>query len=82
TSLVFATEHKPGSLYRVLGIFATRNINLTKLESRPSRREPWEYVFYADFEGHLDSRVHQEAVRELQREAAFVKILGSYPQAT
>jgi prephenate dehydratase len=82
TSLVFATEHKPGSLYRVLGIFATRNINLTKLESRPSRREPWEYVFYADFEGHLDSGIHQEAVKELQREAAFVKILGSYPQAT
>ncbi len=82
TSLVFATEHKPGSLYRILGIFATRNINLTKLESRPSRREPWEYVFYADFEGHLDSKIYQEAVRELQREAAFVKILGSYPQAT
>jgi len=82
TSLVFATEHKPGSLYRILGILATRNINLTKLESRPSRREPWEYVFYADFEGHLDSKVYQEAVNELQREAAFVKILGSYPQAT
>ncbi len=82
TSLVFATEHKPGSLYRILGIFATRNINLTKLESRPSRREPWEYVFYADVEGHLDSKIYQEAVRELQREAAFVKILGSYPQAT
>jgi chorismate mutase/prephenate dehydratase len=82
TSLVFAGEHKPGSLYRILGIFATKNINLTKLESRPSRREPWEYVFYADFEGHLDSKVCQEAVKELQREAAFVKILGSYPQAT
>jgi len=79
---VFATEHKPGSLYRILGIFATRNINLTKLESRPSRREPWEYVFYADFEGHLDSKFYQEAVKELQREAAFIKILGSYPQAT
>ena len=82
TSLVFAAEHKPGSLYRILGIFATRNINLTKLESRPSRIEPWEYVFYADFEGHLDGEVYQEAVRELQREATFVKILGSYPQAT
>jgi len=82
TSLVFAAEHKPGSLYRILGIFATRNINLTKLESRPSQTKPWEYVFYADFEGHLDGKVYQEAVRELQREAAFVKILGSYPQAT
>jgi len=82
TSLVFAIEHKPGSLYRILGIFATRNINLTKLESRPSRAKPWEYVFYADFEGHLDGEVYQEAVRELERETTFIKILGSYPQAT
>jgi chorismate mutase/prephenate dehydratase len=82
TSLVFAAEHKPGSLYRILGIFATRNINLTKLESRPSRAKPWEYVFYADFEGHLEGEVYQEAIRELQREATFIKILGSYPQAT
>ena len=81
TSLVFATEHKPGSLYRILGIFATRNINLTKLESRPSRTKPWEYVFYADFEGHVDGEVCQEAMRELQRETTFIKILGSYPQA-
>jgi chorismate mutase/prephenate dehydratase len=82
TSVVFATKHEPGALYRILGIFASRNINLTKLESRPSRAKPWEYVFYADFEGHLDGKVYQEAVRHLQREAAFVKILGSYPQAT
>jgi chorismate mutase/prephenate dehydratase len=82
TSLVFAAEHKPGSLYRILGIFATRNINLTKLESRPSRAKPWEYVFYADFEGHVDGRVYKEAVTELQSETAFLKILGSYPQAT
>ncbi|MGQ9545850.1 MAG: prephenate dehydratase [Dehalococcoidia bacterium] len=82
TSLVFAAEHKPGSLYKILGIFATRNINLTKLESRPSRTKPWEYVFYADFEGHLDGKICQEAIKELQREATFIKILGSYPQAT
>ena len=82
TSLVFGTEHKPGSLYRILGIFATRNINLAKLESRPSRIKPWEYVFYADFEGHLDGEVYQQAMRELQRETTFIKILGSYPQAT
>jgi chorismate mutase/prephenate dehydratase len=82
TSLVFAAEHKPGSLYQILGIFANRNINLTKLESRPSRAKPWEYVFYADFEGHQDGQVYKEAIRELQREATFLKILGSYPQAT
>jgi prephenate dehydratase len=82
TSLVFAAEHKPGSLYRILGIFATRNINLTKLESRPSRTKPWEYVFFVDFEGHLDGEVCQEAMRELQKETTFIKMLGSYPPAT
>jgi prephenate dehydratase len=81
TSLVFATKHVAGALYSVLGIFAARNINLTKLESRPSKAKPWEYVFYTDFEGHIDSEVYQGAIRELQQEATFVKILGSYPQA-
>jgi prephenate dehydratase len=82
TSIVFAIEHKPGSLYRILGAFATRNINLTKLESRPRRAKLWEYVFYADFEGHSNDEVCQEALQELQRETIFIKILGSYPQAT
>jgi len=82
TSLVFSAEHRPGSLYRILGIFATRNINLTKLESRPSRTKPWEYVFYADFEGHLDGEAYQETMKELRRETTFIKILGSYAQAT
>ncbi len=81
TSLVFAAKHVPGALYSILGIFATRNINLTKLESRPSKSKPWEYVFYVDFEGSINGEVYQEAVKELQREATFVKILGSYPQA-
>ena len=81
TSLVFAAKHVPGALYRILGIFATRNINLTKLESRPSKSKPWEYVFYVDFEGHLGGEVYKEAIEELQKEATFVKILGSYPQA-
>ncbi len=81
TSLVFSVRHIPGALYKALGIFATRNINLTKLESRPSRSKPWEYVFYVDFEGHLDGDIYREAIRELRREATFVKILGSYPQA-
>lgn len=82
TSLVFAAEHKAGSLHKILGIFATRDINLTKLESRPSRATPWEYVFYADFEGHQEGPLHRQAIAELQREASFVKILGSYPQAS
>jgi prephenate dehydratase len=81
TSLVFSTKNLPGALYSCLGAFATRNINLTKLESRPSRDKPWEYVFYVDFEGHIDDPVCQEALTELKQTTNFIKILGSYPRA-
>ena len=81
TSLVFAAKHRPGALYAILGVFANRNINLTKLESRPSKSKLWEYIFYVDFEGHQDGDIYQEALEALQREVLFVKILGSYPQS-
>ena len=81
TSLVFGTSNIPGALYASLGAFATRNINLTKLESRPSKRKPWEYVFYVDFEGHISDEPCQEAVRELEGKTSFSRILGSYPRA-
>ncbi len=81
TSLVFTTQNAPGALYNVLGAFATRNINLTKLESRPGKDKPWEYVFYVDFEGHRDDKVCREALVELESKTSFIKILGSYPRA-
>ncbi|MBM3118433.1 MAG: prephenate dehydratase [Chloroflexi bacterium] len=81
TSLVFGTKNVPGALYACLGVFATRNINLTKLESRPSRNKPWEYIFYVDFEGHIDDKICQEVLAELEQKTNFVKILGSYPRA-
>ena len=81
TSLVFATKNTPGALYACLGAFATRDINLTKLESRPSKDKPWEYIFYVDFEGHIDKRACQEAMAELKQKTNFVKVLGSYPRA-
>jgi prephenate dehydratase len=71
----------PGALYSALGIFATRGINLTKLESRPSRNKPWEYVFYTDLEGSIEDEIYQRAIKELAEKSTFVKILGSYPQA-
>ncbi len=80
TSLVFATKNIPGALYHSLGAFATRGINLTKLESRPSRQKPWEYVFYVDFEGHMDDPICQEAMADLGMRTTFVKVLGSYPK--
>jgi prephenate dehydratase len=79
---VFALPHRPGALYECLGEFATRGINLTKLESRPRRNRPWEYVFYLDFEGHAAEPRYREALLGLLERAAFVKILGSYPAAT
>jgi prephenate dehydratase len=82
TSLVFGTKNLPGALYNCLGVFATRNLNLTKLESRPSRDKPWEYIFYVDFEGHVDDLVCQEAMAELEKLTNFIKVLGSYPRAT
>ncbi len=81
TSLVFAVPHRPGALYACLGEFARRNINLTKLESRPRRNRPWHYVFYLDFEGHWQDAVCRDALTGLLAEAAFVKLLGSYPAA-
>jgi prephenate dehydratase len=79
TSLVFATRHRPAALYECLGEFASRDINLTKIESRPRRNRPWEPVFYLDFEGHWQDPICQEALARLLQRASFVKMLGSYP---
>lgn len=81
TSLVFAVPNTPGSLYNALGEFATRCVNLTKLESRPRRNRPWQYVFYVDLDGHWQEPHISEAVVGLLNRAAFVKLLGSYPAA-
>jgi chorismate mutase/prephenate dehydratase len=81
TSIVFSLKHKPGALYDCLREFATRTINLTKLESRPTRHQPWEYNFYMDFSGHREEKAVGEALKALEEHAVFVKILGSYPKA-
>jgi len=81
TSLVFATSHSPGALVACLNEFASRGINLTKLESRPRRGRLWHYVFYLDFEGHWQDPAPREALVALLARATFVKLLGSYPAA-
>ncbi len=81
TSIVFSLKHKPGALYDCLGEFARRKVNLTKLESRPTRHQPWEYNFYMDFSGHREEKEVGEALKGLEEHAVFVKILGSYPRA-
>lgn len=81
TSIIFSTRHVPGALYKALGEFASRGINLTKIESRPTKQKPWEYNFYLDFEGHRSEARCAEALEGLRANALFVKILGSYPKA-
>jgi prephenate dehydratase len=81
TSLIFTTKNIPGALYNCLGAFSKRGINLTKLESRPIKDKPWEYIFYVDFEGHLKDDICKQALADLKQKTSFIKILGSYPKA-
>lgn len=81
TSIIFTAAHKPGSLYSAIGEFAKRDINLTRIESRPTKQKPWEYNFYLDFEGHRSEPRCAEVLKALLEHAVFVKILGSYPKA-
>lgn len=81
TSLAFVAKNVPGALHGCLGEFASRGINLTKLESRPRRERPWNYVFFADLEGSVEDPDVQAAVGALVTSAGFVKVFGSYRRA-
>jgi len=80
TSILFSISHAPGSLYRALKPFSEKGINLTKIESRPLKDRPWEYIFFLDFEGHTTDFHVKEAFAEMKENVLFFKILGSYPQ--
>lgn len=82
TSIIFASSHTPGALYSALGEFAKREINLAKIESRPTKQKPWEYNFYLDFEGHRSEPRCKDVLEVLRKNSAFLKVLGSYPKAT
>jgi chorismate mutase/prephenate dehydratase len=79
TSILFSLLHKPGTLYRYLGVLAKRDINVTRIESRPMRRKSWEYLFFMDIEGHEKDPVLKEALMEMEGDCVFLKRLGSYP---
>jgi prephenate dehydratase len=80
TSVVFTTRNIPGTLFRALSAFSLRDINLAKIESRPLRGKPWEYIFYLDLIGREDDERVQNALRHLGELAEFLRVLGSYPK--
>jgi chorismate mutase/prephenate dehydratase len=79
TSLLFSLSHKPGALFRILAPLAKKEINLTRIESRPTRIRSWEYLFFVDIEGHEQDQKVGRAVKEMEEHCAFMKRLGSYP---
>jgi chorismate mutase/prephenate dehydratase len=82
TSLVFTTPHREGALAHCLQLLAEHGVNLSKLESRPVPRRPWEYLFYVDIEGSVESDAVALAIAELRRECPYLRVLGSYPART
>lgn len=78
TSVIIYTENKPGALFRILEPFERLQVSLTKIETRPSKKQAWEYAFFMDFEGHEQDRIVQELFEELQSCTAEIKVLGSY----
>ena len=81
TSLMFSIVHRVGALYRALAPFRRYRINMTKIESRPSKRKAWEYFFFVDCDGHMNDRKVARAISLLAEHCSYVKVLGSYPNS-
>lgn len=81
TSVVFSAKNRPGSLFELLESFKKRDVNMTRIESRPSRSGLWEYAFFIDIDGHVIDEQVQAALEEIDAHAAFFKVLGSYPRS-
>jgi len=81
TSIIFSIKHEPGSLFRIIENFHKNNVNLTKIESRPTKSNTWEYNFYVDFEGNAKNPKILEMLEKIKQESLFMKVLGSYHSA-
>jgi prephenate dehydratase len=82
TSMIFGLKHTPGSLFSVIQEFNNSKINLTKIESRPTKEKPWEYNFYVDLEGHIEVDNVKKTLNKIEKKCTFLKILGSYARGT
>lgn len=82
TSIMFSISDESGALLKTLQIFARHKINLTKIQSRPLRNRTWEYLFFMDFDGHIEDETIVKVIRSLEKKCLFLKILGSYPKKT
>jgi len=82
TAMLFSTAHKAGALADVLDVFKRFGINMTNIESRPSRKRQWEYYFFVDFLGHRTEKHIQEGMEESRKHCLQLSILGSFPRAT
>jgi chorismate mutase/prephenate dehydratase len=81
TSLMFSIPHQVGALHKSLAAFRKYRLNMTKIESRPSKRKAWEYFFFVDCDGHYEDKRVAKAIADLQEHCTFVKVLGSYPNS-
>jgi chorismate mutase/prephenate dehydratase len=82
TSIVLSVPNKPGAVYELLAPLAKHGVSMTRFESRPARTGRWDYYFYVDIQGHANDPTVSKALAELQTQAAFFKVLGSYPHAS
>lgn len=80
TSILFGTKHLPGALFRSLEPLAREGVNMLRIESHPMRDRAWEYLFFVDFDGHAGDSKVQRCLQDMEQEATFIKILGSYPR--
>ena len=81
TSILFSVRHEPGTLYRALKPFEKHELNLTMMQARPSRKGPWEYVFFVDVEGYEEDDPIKNTLKEMRKETIILKTIGSYPAA-
>ena len=81
TSILFSVHDRPGSLVAALKAFDSFEINMSKIESRPSKQKDWEYIFYVDLAGHCENGQVSSALEELEKHCSLVKLLGSYPDS-